>query len=295
VRKNAKVKVYFAWVGALVPVEMESLAIEVARVRGLPCAVDRQTADRYNKDRPNFVLAPAADSRRWHAATKALLRAIKTVQRRSGRRLLRPNEDTLRDYAHNACRDYREKADDLSWQVKAAQESRMLQMRASREYQQRDREIRDRWDRATEELKQKKRAAMASAPGEPVWSYMLYSSRAGHRCFRIRLPAVDQEVLPHDGFHMAILTRTGLTPEQVQSALAEERSRHGSTTVEWAPDTKSALEEWHESGTVEKAWQALTGELVATDPRPPEERRESQRFYGPSSNYFSPGGFGPHI
>jgi hypothetical protein len=301
VRGNAEVKVYVVRVGALVPVEMEPLGIELARIRGLYCAVDRETAERHNKDRPNFVLVPAADSRRWRAATKALLRAMKTVRRRvRGRRLRSANYGAViarvGGYVRDACEVYRDKAGDLSRLVEAAQERQMRRRRDGRDHQEHHREVRERWERGLEHRNRDKRAAMAGAPGEPAWAYVLYTLGARHRCFRIRLPAVeDHALLPSHGLPIEIATRTGLTPQQVQSALAAERSRHRHTIVEWGPDTKSVLEEWHESGTVEKAWQELTGELVDPDPRPPNEQRESQRFGGPSSDYFGPGGFGPHI
>jgi hypothetical protein len=294
VRKDAEVKVYVARIAALVPrdMEMERVLIEVSRIRELYCAVDRETAERHNRDHPNFIRASAAESARWRAASKAFLRAMKTVRRRADRRLLRG------DYvgkAFAACQDFRMKAEALSWRVKEAREREWYRVLNSREYRESYRETEERWARGLEERKRAKRVAMARAPGKPVWAYTLYTLSARHRCFRIRLPSVeDGALLPSRGLPFEILSRTGLTPKQVQSALAEERSRYRHTTVEWAPDTKIVLEEWHESGTVERAWQELTGERVDPDPRPPNEQRESQRFHGPSSNYFSPGSFGPH-
>ncbi|WP_267883301.1 hypothetical protein [Streptomyces sp. NRRL S-1022] len=84
--------------------------------------------------------------------------------------------------------------------------------------------------------------------------------------------------------------RTGLTPDQVQTAFTEERVRDQYTAVMWSYNTCRGLQHWHDSGFEHRAWQEITGVLVDPWPRLPQSRPARQkdghsgRGYGPSSN-----------
>lgn len=129
---------------------------------------------------------------------------------------------------------------------------------------------------------------MADAPGQPVWAYGLRErTSTDPRYFEIALQTVSELRDPRSR------VRTGLTLEQVQAALTEERASDPYIVVRWASETRLTLEEWHQGGSVEGAWQQLTGVLVDPWPRITEQSR-AQRTYGPSNTYFSPGGFGSY-
>ncbi|MEV5434251.1 hypothetical protein [Streptomyces sp. NPDC052701] len=276
----------------------------------LYCALSPGSPDRQRYD---FVYAPAADAERWYAATEAFLRAMKTVDEenrqaslhlypksgllarvlwrvrhaRRNRRLRAGYPTTmerLRRDVLTAYRDYREQAGDLTRYVRTVREQEKRRKRAL--WEQAEQECRERDRRARAE----RAAAMAEAPGRPVWGYRLRPGHGGgDQVFEIFLQTVDR-ARETEGGRM----RTGLTPEQVQAALTEERSRDEYTEVTWLYNTGLGLEEWHDSGRKELAWQQLTGVLVDRWPRSTEKSRSQSRTYGPSSNYFSPGGFGIH-
>ncbi|MBC2908071.1 hypothetical protein [Streptomyces cupreus] len=288
---------------------------EVDAIRDLYCVASRDIAERHRGDwRWRLsVYAPAVDVERWHAALEEIQRAMETVDEEEGQahrhlrwipgvlprtlwkirharrnRKLRIDYDAtmerLRYDVLTAYRNYREQAGDLTRLVTAAREDEDRRLRALQERTERE-------DREREVQERTKRAAvMADAPGRPVWGCRVRPrKRTEDQYFEIFLQAIDDVGDTRGGS-----VRTGLTPEQVQAALAEERSRDMYIAVMWSHNTRRALEEWHDSGSAEEAWRELTGVLVDTLPRITEQRRSQKRFYGPSSNYSSPGGFGTH-
>ncbi|MFI6449438.1 hypothetical protein [Kitasatospora sp. NPDC050543] len=311
---NAEVTVHFARLRDLMPVYPLNLTgDEVDVVRDLYCAVSSELAARHRRDwRRSDLDASAADAERWYAASGEILgvvermveeerRALRALYRKPGmlpralwnaghapgnRRRARYDRtmERLRHSVLTAYRDYREQAGDLTPRIQGEherQERRMRELRAQMEEEQREREPRERAARA---------AAMAGAPGEPVWAYAVHERTSTlPRRFEISLQTVSE--VRATGREVA---QTGLTPEEVQAALTEERERDRYTVVLWSHETGLALREWHESGKETEAWQELTGVLVDPWPRITEQSRWRQRYHGPSSNYFSPGGFGTY-
>lgn len=270
---GALTTVYFVRLGSLIPVQgVEVSGDEVEAIRGLYCAADRDTADRYYRRWDNCVQVPAADADRWHAATETILRAMDTVREeqrvagahlyppyvsaagrllwraRHGRRnaRLRAGYDTtmrrLREDVLAAYRGYRDRAADLTELVAAERERRERDKRA--------RERRERAERA---------AAMTGAAREAVWAYGLTDGE--HRRFEIHLRPFAR--------HAPGLVRSHVTAAQVHAALADERARHPGTVVRWSYPTRLALEEWHRSGDARLAWQAITGSPIELYPPAP--------------------------
>ncbi len=270
---GALTTVYFVRLGSLIPVHgVEVTGAEVEAIRGLFCAADRDTADRYYRRWDNSVQASAAKADRWRAAAEAVLRAMDTVceekrgasahlyppyvsaagrilwKARHGRRNARLRADydatvrRLGDDVLAAYRRYREQAADLTELVAAERELREQEKRA--------RERRERTERA---------GAMTGAARAAVWAYAL--TDGDRRRFEIHLRTFAR--------HAPGLVRTGLTAAQVRAALTDERARHPHTVVRWSYPTRLALEEWHRSGDARLAWQALTGEPIDLYPPTP--------------------------
>jgi hypothetical protein len=235
------------------------------------------------------VVAPTDDARRWHAATETVLTALETAQEqwrlahlhcedpvpfrawlvwtiryfpRNWR--LRLNYDTTVKRLHAmvlaALRDFDEQASDLTDFIMAERERRE---RDRREHQRQDRKLRA--------------IAMGHATDAPVWAYVFHDGPDGRGKFRIALLTAEGERLEE-----TTLTQTGLTPKQVQAALTKERSKHPYTVVEWYYRTDLTLREWHTNDSI-RAWERLTGQLINTVPRhpndPPTRRRHIHGAY----------------
>ncbi|WP_345429877.1 hypothetical protein [Actinoallomurus vinaceus] len=272
---------------------MNVISPEVGAVRDLFCAVG---ADRHHRAEQR-VDAPIADAERWRAATEAILAAMKAVdeQRRQAerhrhaprgtrlrriawrirharrnRRLRAEHPATmarLRDEVLAAYRTYRDRAADLTDHVGADNE------RGKRERLEEDE--RERRERAT--------VMTGAATGTPVWAYRISEYTWG-RVFEIDLQTPTTRRLRTD------LTRTGLTPAQINTALAEERAEHPHTSAHWSLEARLALTEWHGGDDPFDAWQRLSGEPI--EPLPPgagDGRRSGPRYHGPSSDYGSGG------
>ncbi|MFB9834772.1 hypothetical protein [Actinoallomurus acaciae] len=262
---------------------------EVRAIRDLYCVIDEDLGHHT----PDRIPAPAADVRRWLAATRTIVQAMGSareqerrahrpfVMRRrhrilwqlrhltSKRRLRADYEATverLRGDVLAAYRAYREQAGDLTEYI--------AEHLARREREQRERDQRERDQRAE---------VMAGGPHRPIWAYGVRDHRS-LRVLEIYLPAAE----PYR--RADTYARTGLTPQQVHSALTGERAHHPYTGLTWSYRTRLALEEWHDSGKAETAWREVIGEPVELFPQPPGSRPKSPRHYGPSSNYWSPGG-----
>lgn len=304
----AQVRVYYARLYELMsqyPMNVDG--DEVTRIRSLYCATEGGTPERLRHGELPFVDASAADAQRWYAATEAFQRAMARVteQRDAAQRHLhwvrgvaRPfwkarhalrnrrlratydaTMERLRQDVLSAYRDFREQAGDLTPYVHAEIERRERERRErqeQREEERRRREPGERMERA---------AAMAGAPGEPVWGYTLLETRPDSHYFQIYLQTLEEVRDPRGG-----VAQTDLTPEQVQAALTEERLRDRYTVVMWSHQTRLALEEWHASGRAADAWCELTGTLVDPWPRITEQAAQ-RRYYGPSSTYFGFGGY----
>jgi hypothetical protein len=269
---------------------------EATRIRRLYAAADRDEVSRHTYGAEPYLHASADDKRRWHAATEAVLAAMRDAEHQeeqAGRyrrrpwrfharvlwqiryqrrnRRLRENHDAtmerLRAMVLTAYRDFAEQAGDLTDRVEAEKERR--------EEDERHRE---------EDGRRLRTLAMGQVTA-PLWAYGIRETAyRGRRAFEIELL-----LLSHD-LGDSRLTETGLTPEQVQNALTAERAEHPYTIVHWEYHTETALEEWHDSGDVKEAWRELTGQLIDPFPDDPDDPPPArQRFYGPSSNYFSPG------
>lgn len=280
---------------------------EVTAIRSLYCATDEGTAERHRHNELPWVDASTADAERWYAATEAFQRAIAhvTEQRDAAQchlhwvrgavrpfwkarhavrnRRLRATYDVtmerLRREVLAAYRDFREQAGDLTPYVHAERERRELERREREERSEQERRRRE------PEERRERAAAMAGAPGEPVWGYTLFERRNDGRIFRIYLQTLEEVRDPRGG-----VARTDLTPEQVQAVLTEERERDRYTIVMWAHETRLALEEWHSGGRAAGAWHELTGVLVDPWPRITEQAAR-QRHHGPHSTYFGFGGY----
>ncbi|MFF8770629.1 hypothetical protein [Kitasatospora sp. NPDC015120] len=274
---------------------------EVREIRHLYCAVDAIT-DHHRLPSLPRVTAPAADAQRWNAATEAFQRSIARTEEQASaarrhlrwvrpaarpfwktryalrnRRLRRAYDSTMERLGNDvrtAYREFREQAGDLTPYVHAELERRERESREWRE--QRERETRERAPARA--------AAMAEAAGRPVWAYTLRAGTRGDGSFTIHLQTVEEVREPRGA-----VTRTGLTAEQVQAALTEERLRDRYTSVLWSSETALALEEWHESGRVQEAWRELTGVLVDSFPRTTEQYSRP-RFHGVSGSDYG-GGF----
>ncbi|MFF2354819.1 hypothetical protein ACFVVL_34275 [Kitasatospora sp. NPDC058115] len=277
---------------------------EIDEIRRLHCAVDA-TTDPRGYDRLPPVTAPPADAERWNAATGALQRSIARIdeQEEAARRHLRwvrpaarpfwktrhalrnrrlratydSTMERLRDDVRTAYRTFREQAGDLTPYVHAELER---QERESREW-------REQRERETRERAPARAAAMAEAAGRPVWGYTLVPRTGGDGSFTIHLQTVEEVRGPRGG-----VARTGLTPEQVQAALAEERLRDRYTSVMWSSETELALTEWHASGRVQEAWRELTGVLVERFPRIAEQASRPRNPGVSGSDYGGFTGFG---
>lgn len=262
---------------------------EVRAIRDLYCVVDKDLGHYTSK----WVLAPEADVRRWLTATRTIVQAMRSarehrrqvhrpfVMRRrhrilwqlrhltSKRRMRADYEATverLRGDVLAAYRDYREQAGDLTEYI--------AEDLARREREEREREQRER---------EQRQEVMAGGPHRPIWAYSI-SDHHSLRVLAIHLPAAEP-------FRRAdTYARTDLTPQQIQSALAAERAHHPYTGLSWSYRTRLVLEEWHDSGRAADAWHEIIGEPVELFPQPPGGSPKSPRYYGPSSNYWSPGG-----
>ena len=273
---------------------------EVDAIRRLECAVDPGTVGYDYTDRT--VQAPAVDAQRWLAATRVFRTTIGAVaeQKAASNRLLPPSwpgmrrrwwymrrfgrirrtrarydeiQERLRGETVAAYRRYREEAGDLSAYIVAETERRKREEHAR---QERARETRA--------------AAMAAAAVEPVWGYRLdrLDEVSDHRWMQINLVPIEPDL------HVERLDRTGLVLREITSAIAAERARDPYVAVTWSFEAEQALREWHGSDDEIEAWREFTGVSIDSFPLRPGyvEWTRSQRGYGPSSNYFSPGGFG---
>jgi hypothetical protein len=293
----AREPVYYLRLGELMPVyHLNVTGEEATRIRRLYVAADREEVRRRSYGTEHRLDASAEDKRRWHAATEAVQAAMQDAENqenqaglyqrrpwkfhtrivwqiRYGRRnrRLRENHDAtverLRAMVLTAYRDFAEQAGDLTDRIEA-------------EEKRRDQDRRDR----EEDGRRLRTIAMAQASA-PLWAYGIRENAyRGRRAFEIEFLLLSPDLRD------SRLTETGLTPEQVQTALTEERASHPYTIVHWGHPTNTALEEWHDSGSAKESWQELTGQPIDTFPRNPDDPPpDRQRFYGPSSNYFSPG------
>ncbi|HEX5567468.1 MAG TPA: hypothetical protein VFY14_11180, partial [Streptomyces sp.] len=210
-------------------------------------------------------------------------RLLWSVRHAHRNRVLRRDHDAtmerLRTEMLSAYRRFRDQAADLTTYIEA------------------ERERRQREEKEHEERVRQKRAEALANPDVPQWAYCIVeSARLKYRCFRVRLETLDSD-RPGVG-EAGGEARGGLTPREVHAALVEERKQDPYLWLTFNFETRLALKEWR--GSTAKAWQEITGHRVAEHPiRPedhrtsrPDDRRTSRRSYGPSSNYFSPGGFG---
>ncbi|POX42687.1 hypothetical protein C3486_03695 [Streptomyces sp. Ru73] len=282
--------------------ELNVTGPEVEDIRNLYCAVSEEEASRmWGGD---WVLANPADAGRWRAATDAMIRTterLRAEERDATRHLRRPWGKTRRvlssvRHAHRnhvlrrdhdatmerlrtemlaAYRRFRDQAADLTAHVKAERE------RYARERRQHE-----------EQARRKRAAAMARPLDVPRWGYRVEEAGNGlrYRRFRVTLETLDADRGCRGDTDGGL--RGGLTPHEVHAAFVEERERDPYLWLTFGLDTGRAMEEWR--GSTAEAWQEITGHLVDEHPTRPEERGSSQRHYGPSSNYFSPGGFGSY-
>ncbi|MFC4530412.1 hypothetical protein [Sphaerisporangium dianthi] len=207
---------------------------EVDEIRRLYCVVDLATGRP-----PTYRLrASAADAARWSAATRAMRLAIETANSELGQALksLTPpprwghrvlwrfrekrlaaayeiSTQRVHDDLHGACLDFRAQVSDLPAHIEAEQA----------------REAQERQGRAT---------VLAGGLNEPAWGYFIHEGTS--RILSIFLQTLEPAETPSPE---SARVRTGLTLEQILSAVAEELSLHRQTLISWENGTERALAE----------------------------------------------------
>jgi hypothetical protein len=231
----------------------------------------------------DYVRATEEDHDRWHAATEDLLatiRALQDTERQVSLHLHPPFQGRLWWHLRYVRRNwllhknYDREVAKLRAKFDAALAAYQDQAGDLPAYvEQYKRQEQERLKREKRRARLRRAEAMETA-AEPQWSYGI-NDDSDERSFWIYLTSLDP--FHGDG---------GLTPTEVQAALAAERAEYPYTSVMWGAETGRALKEKYKTETEVSGWKALTGELIVSHPRDPSRPQPYAKYHaGPSSTY----------